>query len=83
MLILSFFADAFFFCVNIFLITDDEINSLLFDYKEQKFLKDEFTGKQYISPIYIQKIKKFTLVKNLVSSCLNSKTRYVNVSILK
>ncbi len=44
---------------------------------------DKFTGKQYISPKYIQNIKKFTLIKNLVSSCTNNKTRLVNVSLLK
>lgn len=39
--------------------------------KDDKFLMNEETGKTYINPKYLNQIKKFTLVKNLVADCVD------------
>ncbi len=60
-----------------------EIRKLLFDYKEEKFVVNQYTGKQQISQAYVQKIKMFTLLKNLMHSCTDMNTEYVDVSLIK
>jgi hypothetical protein len=51
--------------------------------KDDKFLMNEETGKTYINPKYLNYIKKFTLVKNLVADCVDQNSGLVDVTMLK
>ena len=51
--------------------------------KDDKFLMNQETGKTYINPKYLNSIKKFTLVKNLVADCVDSNSGLVDISMLK
>jgi hypothetical protein len=51
--------------------------------KDDKFLMNKETGKTYINPKYLNQIKKFTLVKNLVADCVDENSGLVDVSMLK
>jgi hypothetical protein len=65
-----------------FELNKEILNLLFLNDKEDKFLYDERLGKTVINPKYLNQIKKFTLVKNLVADSADS-TQMVDVNLMK
>ena len=59
-----------------------KIKSLIYDnYDQTKFIQDEFTGKTKLNPKYLNPIKEYNELKQLVFNCAD-KTEKVDIKLL-